>query len=63
MKLTLCTILNWLFIFLVAGLVWFAVHSYFNHPAVKKYIKQEIRAAKMLNIITKYNLKPQGLET
>jgi hypothetical protein len=29
---------------------------------ISKYIKTQIRYAKLINIVTKYNIKPEGLE-
>ena len=49
-------------IFLITLMFGITIQVVYDLPAVRKYVKQEIRAAKMLNIITKYNIKPEGLE-
>jgi hypothetical protein len=33
-----------------------------KRSAIAKYIKTQIRQAKLINIVTKYNIKPEGLE-
>lgn len=48
-------------ILIIAFVVCFAVQIVWGMPTVKNYIKKEVRAAKMLNIVIKYNLKPEGL--
>ena len=33
-----------------------------KRSAIAKYINTQIRQAKLINIVTKYNIKPEGLE-
>jgi len=49
-------------IFLITLIVSMAAQAAYDLPAVQSYIKREIRAAVMINLKTKWNIKPEGLE-
>ena len=34
----------------------------YNKVIIDNYIKDQIRQAKLMNIVVKYNIKPEGLE-
>jgi hypothetical protein len=51
-----------MWIFITTLIVGIAAQAAYDLPAVRKYVKQEIRAGVMINLITKYNTKPEGLE-
>ena len=52
-----------LIIFTITFTVTFLTQIAYDLPTVKQYIKDQIYQAKLINVIVKYNVKPEGLET
>jgi len=50
-------------IFTITFIITFLGMATFDIPQVQKYVKKQIRQAKMLTIMTKYNVKPEGLSS
>jgi len=48
-------------VFIVTFLLTFGIQAALDLPAVKRYIKKEIRTAKILCLKLKYNIRPRGL--
>lgn len=48
-------------IFIITFTLAFTTMVILDLPLVKQYIKSQIKQAKLINIMIKYNIKPQGL--
>jgi uncharacterized membrane protein len=51
-------------VFIITFAITFIAQAAYDwmRSAIAKYIKTQIRQAKLINIVTKYNIKPEGLE-
>jgi len=51
-------------VFSITFAITFTVQAAYDwkRSAITKYIKTQIRQAKLINIVIKYNIKPEGLE-
>jgi len=48
-------------VFIITFMLMFCLQAALDLPAVKRYLRKEIIAAKILCLKAKYNIKPRGL--